>query len=158
MIYNILALGQKCFALDVNKLDIVSVSPCLSKVMVVVKYLFQFGFFPWNSEYELKLNENKPYFLPRILGLDKTDNYIRYDLLQLLALFFHRSLLQVTQAVPTLQQGMCSSHLRNCSVFYLGDRFSSEFLGLSFSALRAVGPGGASGGEEYRGEEEEEES
>ncbi|XP_017313986.1 piezo-type mechanosensitive ion channel component 1 [Ictalurus punctatus] len=65
-----------------------------TEVMVVVKYLFQFGFFPWNSEYELKLNENKPYFLPRILGLDKTDNYIRYDLLQLLALFFHRSLLQ----------------------------------------------------------------
>ncbi|MCJ8747419.1 hypothetical protein PDJAM_G00153320 [Pangasius djambal] len=65
-----------------------------TEVMVVVKYLFQFGFFPWNSEYEMKLNENKPYFPPRILGLEKTDNYIRYDLLQLLALFFHRSLLQ----------------------------------------------------------------
>ncbi|XP_060714929.1 piezo-type mechanosensitive ion channel component 1 [Tachysurus vachellii] len=65
-----------------------------TEVMVVVKYLFQFGFFPWNSEYEMRLNENKPYFPPRILGLEKTDNYIRYDLLQLLALFFHRSLLQ----------------------------------------------------------------
>lgn len=63
--------------------------------MVVVKYLFQFGFFPWNTEYELKLNEDKPFFPPRILGLEKTDNYIRYDLLQLLVLFFHRSLLQV---------------------------------------------------------------
>lgn len=84
--------------------------------MVVVKYLFQFGFFPWNSEYEMRLNENKPYFPPRILGLEKTDNYIRYDLLQLLALFFHRSLLQVTQALPTLQRKMCSSHLRNCTV------------------------------------------
>ncbi|ROJ36099.1 Piezo-type mechanosensitive ion channel component 1 [Anabarilius grahami] len=65
-----------------------------TEIMVVVKYLFQFGFFPWNSEYELKLNEDKPFFPPRILGLEKTDNYIRYDLLQLLALFFHRSLLQ----------------------------------------------------------------
>ncbi|XP_066511035.1 piezo-type mechanosensitive ion channel component 1-like [Hoplias malabaricus] len=65
-----------------------------TEVMVVVKYLFQFGFFPWNSDYETKLNENKPFFPPRILGLDKTDNYIRYDLLQLLVLFFHRSLLQ----------------------------------------------------------------
>ncbi|XP_067308143.1 LOW QUALITY PROTEIN: piezo-type mechanosensitive ion channel component 1 [Pseudorasbora parva] len=65
-----------------------------TEVMVVVKYLFQFGFFPWNSEYELTLNEDKPFFPPRILGLEKTDNYIRYDLLQLLALFFHRSLLQ----------------------------------------------------------------
>ncbi len=63
--------------------------------MVVVKYLFQFGFFPWNTEYGLKLNEDKPFFPPRILGLEKTDNYIRYDLLQLLILFFHRSLLQV---------------------------------------------------------------
>uniref|UniRef100_A0A8C7QZV4 Piezo type mechanosensitive ion channel component 1 (Er blood group) n=1 Tax=Oncorhynchus mykiss TaxID=8022 RepID=A0A8C7QZV4_ONCMY len=65
-----------------------------TEVMVVVKYLFQFGFFPWNSAYELTLNEDKPFFPPRILGLEKTDNYIRYDLLQLLALFFHRSLLQ----------------------------------------------------------------
>ena len=62
---------------------------------MVVKYLFQFGFFPWNSLYEMRLNEDKPYFPPRILGLEKSDNYIRYDLLQLLALFFHRSLLMV---------------------------------------------------------------
>ncbi|XP_032383361.1 piezo-type mechanosensitive ion channel component 1 isoform X3 [Etheostoma spectabile] len=64
-----------------------------TEVMVLVKYLFQFGFFPWNSVYEMTLNEDKPFFPPRILGLEKTDNYIRYDLLQLLALFFHRSLL-----------------------------------------------------------------
>ncbi|XP_056148188.1 piezo-type mechanosensitive ion channel component 1 isoform X2 [Lampris incognitus] len=64
-----------------------------TEVMVMVKYLFQFGFFPWNSSYETALNEDKPYFPPRILGVEKTDNYIRYDLLQLLALFFHRSLL-----------------------------------------------------------------
>lgn len=81
--------------------------------MVVVKYLFQFGFFPWNSEQEMSLNENKPYFPPRILGLEKTDNYIRYDLLQLLALFFHRSLLQVTQAFPTVKHETCRSHLWN---------------------------------------------
>uniref|UniRef100_A0A7N6A8V9 Piezo-type mechanosensitive ion channel component n=1 Tax=Anabas testudineus TaxID=64144 RepID=A0A7N6A8V9_ANATE len=67
-----------------------------TEVMVVVKYLFQFGFFPWNSVYEMNLNEDKPFFPPRILGLEKTDNYIRYDLLQLLALFFHRSLLMVS--------------------------------------------------------------
>ncbi|XP_055083092.1 piezo-type mechanosensitive ion channel component 1, partial [Periophthalmus magnuspinnatus] len=64
-----------------------------TEVMVVVKYLFQFGFFPWNSVYEMTLNEDKPFFTPRILGLEKSDNYIRYDLLQLLVLFFHRSLL-----------------------------------------------------------------
>ncbi|NWX93061.1 PIEZ1 protein, partial [Nothoprocta pentlandii] len=64
-----------------------------TEVMVVVKYLFQFGFFPWNSYATLVRNEGKPFFPPRILGLEKTDRYIKYDLLQLLALFFHRSLL-----------------------------------------------------------------
>ncbi|XP_041866340.1 LOW QUALITY PROTEIN: piezo-type mechanosensitive ion channel component 1 [Melanotaenia boesemani] len=64
-----------------------------TEVMVVVKYIFQFGFFPWNSVYEMTMNKDNPFFPPRILGLEKTDNYIRYDLLQLLALFFHRSLL-----------------------------------------------------------------
>lgn len=66
------------------------------QVMVVVKYFFQFGFFPWNGAYEMAVNDDKPFFPPRILGLEKTDNYIRYDLLQLLALFFHRSLLMVS--------------------------------------------------------------
>ncbi|NXS58817.1 PIEZ1 protein, partial [Brachypteracias leptosomus] len=64
-----------------------------TEVMVVMKYLFQFGFFPWNSYAMLVRNEGKPFFPPRILGLEKTDHYIKYDLLQLLALFFHRSLL-----------------------------------------------------------------
>ncbi|XP_034538347.1 piezo-type mechanosensitive ion channel component 1 [Notolabrus celidotus] len=64
-----------------------------TEVMVVVKYLFQFGFFPWNSVHQMTLNEDKPFFPPRILGLEKTDNYIKYDLLQLLILFFHRALL-----------------------------------------------------------------
>jgi len=64
--------------------------------MVVVKYLFQFGFFPWNGYAMLVRNEGKPFFPPRILGLEKTDRYIKYDLVQLLALFFHRSLLLVS--------------------------------------------------------------
>lgn len=66
------------------------------QVMVVVKYIFQFGFFPWNSVYEMTLKEDKPFFPPRIFGVEKTDKYIKYDLLQLLALFFHRSLLMVS--------------------------------------------------------------
>ncbi|NXT46801.1 PIEZ1 protein, partial [Pluvianellus socialis] len=68
-------------------------TPMSPQVMVVVKYLFQFGFFPWNGYAMLVRNEGKPFFPPRILGLEKTDRYIKYDLIQLLALFFHRSLL-----------------------------------------------------------------
>lgn len=63
---------------------------------MVTKYLFQFGFFPWNSYVVLRRYENKPYFPPRILGLEKTDSYIKYDLVQLMALFFHRSQLLVS--------------------------------------------------------------
>ncbi|XP_038662366.1 piezo-type mechanosensitive ion channel component 1 isoform X4 [Scyliorhinus canicula] len=65
-----------------------------TEVMVVVKYLFQFGFFPWNSYYITSLYEDKPFFPPRILGLEKTDGYVKYDLIQLLALLFHQSLLK----------------------------------------------------------------
>lgn len=65
------------------------------QVMVVLKYIFQFGFFSWNSAHEMTVNKDRPFFPPRILGLEKTDNYLRYDLLQLLALFFHRALLMV---------------------------------------------------------------
>ncbi|KAM8985686.1 piezo-type mechanosensitive ion channel component 1 isoform 2-T2 [Ara ararauna] len=64
-----------------------------TEVMVVVKYLFQFGFFPWNCYAIMLRNEGKPFFPPRIMGLEKSDRYIKYDLMQLLALFFHRSLL-----------------------------------------------------------------
>ncbi|XP_027473901.2 piezo-type mechanosensitive ion channel component 1 isoform X5 [Zalophus californianus] len=62
-----------------------------TEVSVVTKYLFQFGFFPWNTHAVLRRHENKPYFPPRILGLEKTESYIKYDLVQLMALFFHRS-------------------------------------------------------------------
>ncbi|XP_078066831.1 piezo-type mechanosensitive ion channel component 1 isoform X3 [Mustelus asterias] len=65
-----------------------------TEVMVVVKYLFQFGFFPWNSSYLTSLHKDKPFFPPRILGLEKADGYVKYDLIQLLALLFHQSLLK----------------------------------------------------------------
>ncbi|KAB0404687.1 hypothetical protein E2I00_019645, partial [Balaenoptera physalus] len=65
--------------------------PSPLQVTVVAKYLFQFGFFPWNSHAVLRRYENKPYFPPRILGLEKSDSYVKYDLLQLMVLFFHRA-------------------------------------------------------------------
>lgn len=70
---------------------------CLApQVMVVIKYLFQFGFFPWNSPHVALLYEDKPFFPPRILGLEKMESYVKYDLIQLLALLFHQSLLKVS--------------------------------------------------------------
>ncbi|XP_059750033.1 piezo-type mechanosensitive ion channel component 2 [Balaenoptera ricei] len=63
-----------------------------TEVAIVVKYFFQFGFFPWNKSVEL--NKDKPYHPPNIIGVEKKEGYVLYDLIQLLALFFHRSILK----------------------------------------------------------------
>ncbi|XP_049625894.1 piezo-type mechanosensitive ion channel component 2 isoform X2 [Suncus etruscus] len=63
-----------------------------TEVAIVVKYFFQFGFFPWNKNLELK--KDKPFFPPNIIGVEKKEGYVLYDLIQLLALFFHRSILK----------------------------------------------------------------
>lgn len=84
-----------------------------TEVMVVTKYLFQFGFFPWNSYIVLRRYENKPYFPPRILGLEKTDSYIKYDLVQLMALFFHRSQLLCYGLWDHEEDGVPKDHCRS---------------------------------------------
>uniref|UniRef100_A0A3B3UI10 Piezo type mechanosensitive ion channel component 2 n=1 Tax=Poecilia latipinna TaxID=48699 RepID=A0A3B3UI10_9TELE len=63
-----------------------------TEVTIVIKYFFQFGFFPFNQD---KINKNKPFYPPNIIGVEKKDGYVHYDLIQLLALFFHRSILKV---------------------------------------------------------------
>ncbi|KAI1902167.1 hypothetical protein AGOR_G00041910 [Albula goreensis] len=63
-----------------------------TEVTIVIKYFFQFSFFPFNQN--LELYKNKPYHPPNIIGVEKKNGYVLYDLLQLLALFFHRSILK----------------------------------------------------------------
>ncbi|XP_053570887.1 piezo-type mechanosensitive ion channel component 2 [Bombina bombina] len=63
-----------------------------TEVTIVIKYFFQFGFFPWNKH--LEYTKDKPYFAPNIIGIEKKEGYVHYDLVQLLALFFHRSILK----------------------------------------------------------------
>lgn len=62
------------------------------QAVVVCKYLFQFGFFPWNDGtiYE------GPFFPPRIIGIEKKNDYANVDIALLLALFLHRSILMVS--------------------------------------------------------------
>ncbi|XP_064202838.1 piezo-type mechanosensitive ion channel component 2-like [Anguilla rostrata] len=63
-----------------------------TEVTIVIKYFFQFSFFPFNQD--IALSQGKPYHPPNIIGVEKKDGYVLYDLLQLLALFFHRSILK----------------------------------------------------------------
>ena len=113
------------------------------QVMVVIKYIFQFGFFPWNSVNKITLNKDKPFFPPRIFGLEKTDNYIRFDLLQLLALFFHRSLLMVSSK-PTFQWFLLSFIHKLTKIFFIKSKWnfcatlplsSSESVSFQFNSV-----------------------
>ncbi|XP_062314285.1 piezo-type mechanosensitive ion channel component 2 [Osmerus eperlanus] len=65
-----------------------------TELTVVVKYFFQFGFFPWTTSAYRGINADRPFALPNIVGVEKKDGYVLFDLIQLLALFFHRSILK----------------------------------------------------------------
>lgn len=67
-------------------------SVCLFQAIVVLKYLFQFYFFPWNNH---DPPQNNPFYPTIILGIRKDDNYAGYDLAVLLVVFFHRFMLKV---------------------------------------------------------------
>uniref|UniRef100_A0A4W6BTH3 Piezo-type mechanosensitive ion channel component n=1 Tax=Lates calcarifer TaxID=8187 RepID=A0A4W6BTH3_LATCA len=72
-----------------------------TELTVVVKYFFQFGFFPWTTSAYRGINADRPFALPNIIGVEKKDGYVLFDLIQLLALFFHRSILKVTYLYST---------------------------------------------------------
>ncbi|XP_075034415.1 piezo-type mechanosensitive ion channel component 2-like, partial [Mixophyes fleayi] len=63
-----------------------------TEITVVLKYSFQFGFFPWTSTVYRSMHADKPFRLPNIIGIEKKDGYVHFDLIQLLALFLHRSI------------------------------------------------------------------
>ncbi|XP_016852843.1 piezo-type mechanosensitive ion channel component 2 isoform X1 [Anolis carolinensis] len=65
-----------------------------TEITVVVKCFSQFGFFPWTTKIYCGLNAEEPFVLPNIAGIEKKDGYVHYDLVQLLALFFHRYILK----------------------------------------------------------------
>lgn len=89
-------------ACSTAKLNPLALFISFSQLTVVVKYFFQFGFFPWTTSAYRGINAERPFALPNIIGVEKKDGYVLFDLIQLLALFFHRSILKVVQAVHIL--------------------------------------------------------
>ncbi|XP_056276560.1 piezo-type mechanosensitive ion channel component 2 isoform X2 [Pseudoliparis swirei] len=63
-----------------------------TEVTIVIKYFFQFGFL--DLDYYNSVEKSKPYYPHNIIGVEKKDNYFHCDLIQLLTLFFHRSILK----------------------------------------------------------------
>ena len=61
----------------------------------MVKYFSQFGLFPWTTKHHAGIIREKPFSLPSILRVEKRDGSMLGDLVQLLALFSHRSTMQV---------------------------------------------------------------
>lgn len=59
--------------------------------MIVVKFMFQFGFWQWTDS----SNQLKPFYTPKILGIEKKDYYAAFDVTLLMVLFFHRYVLKV---------------------------------------------------------------
>lgn len=73
------------------------------QVTIVIKYFFQFGFFPFNQK--LEVDRSKPFHPPNILGVEKKEGYVLYDLLQLLTLFYHRAILKVKTLAADSRSG-----------------------------------------------------
>ncbi|XP_075383802.1 piezo-type mechanosensitive ion channel component 2-like [Tenrec ecaudatus] len=65
-----------------------------TEATVLVKYMSQFGFFPWTTKRYAGINGEKPFSLPNLIGVEKKDHFALCDLLQLGILFFHRSTLK----------------------------------------------------------------
>jgi hypothetical protein len=63
-----------------------------TEAMIVVEYIFQFRFYPWNAE----TTDTRPLAAVNIIGINRKLNAASVaDLFLLLSLFLHRSILKV---------------------------------------------------------------
>lgn len=106
------------------------------QVTIVIKYFFQFGFL--DLDYYNSVEKSKPYYPHNIIGVEKKDNYFHCDLIQLLTLFFHRSILKVsenTEYFDNFHLNMCIIvndkknyiiHFYNCQQFPLNPKITKK--------------------------------
>ncbi|TNN19135.1 Piezo-type mechanosensitive ion channel component 2 [Schistosoma japonicum] len=65
-----------------------------TEIVIVIKYIFQFKFFHFNDATLRPIESAEALWLPRILGINKNDDYAVFDLVQLISLFLHRGYLK----------------------------------------------------------------
>lgn len=65
-----------------------------TEVEIVVKFIFQFGFFAWNKPSSLYSNARSPMALPDVFGIQKANYFAFWDVTLLISLFFHRYMLR----------------------------------------------------------------
>uniref|UniRef100_A0A1I7Z562 Piezo-type mechanosensitive ion channel component n=1 Tax=Steinernema glaseri TaxID=37863 RepID=A0A1I7Z562_9BILA len=65
-----------------------------TELVILMKFVFQFDFFPWNSQAWKNLNQKDVYDFPRLLGIQKLDYFAFWDVALLISLFFHRYMLR----------------------------------------------------------------
>ncbi|CAH8672918.1 unnamed protein product [Schistosoma rodhaini] len=65
-----------------------------TEIVIVIKYIFQFKFFHFNDAILRPTESAEPLWLPRIIGINKNDDYAVFDLVQLISLFLHRGYLK----------------------------------------------------------------
>ncbi|CAH1133196.1 unnamed protein product [Ceutorhynchus assimilis] len=61
-----------------------------TELVVLIKCLFQMDIIPWNED----IYVNNPFFPANIMGIQRQKNYANWDLVLLLAVFFHRMMLK----------------------------------------------------------------
>ncbi|XP_048509324.1 piezo-type mechanosensitive ion channel component isoform X2 [Athalia rosae] len=61
-----------------------------TEIVVIIKCMFQLTVLPWNRI----ASSDWPFFPPRIIGIERKENYALWDLLLLLIVFFHRLMLK----------------------------------------------------------------
>jgi len=77
------------------------------QVLIIVKYIFQFNFYPWNQPNVLTHDKINAVY---IFGVEKKDDYAVFDLFLLFSLFIHRSILKVSK--------FCASALYTYIIYY----------------------------------------
>ena len=70
---------------------------CYTCFVIFLKYVFSFNFYPWTADGRPagRSADNVPFYLPRIIGIEKKPHLKYLDIGQLLVLFFQRGLLKV---------------------------------------------------------------